>query len=256
MTYCSNRPGFVDPLFATRTCVDVPGAIWFERTVEDGDLEAVTARIYEEIFAELRDADCRPLRLWNFIPRINDGADAHGHGDRERYKAFNRARYAAWRTYDPSLASVCAGTAVGSPDELVRVYGLAVPGDVTHLENPRQTPFLDYSALYGTPPCSRRASVYGKHIFVAGTASIAGESTVVGSTAEQLAETLLNIRTLLGGRACRYDAVRVYVRDSAETDAVGRAVAEALNCTNVVAMTADICRVPLRLEVECIAIAD
>lgn len=259
MTYCSIRPSFESPLAAARTLLNDPAAIWFERSLTENDLDTVTSRIYSELFAELRQADCRPLRIWNFIPRINDGADAEGHGDRERYKTFNRARHRAWRAYDPGLASVCAGTAVGSHDEVMRVYALGVPGPVTHLENPRQIPFLDYSALYGTPPCSRRASICGERIFVAGTASIAGEATVTGDSPAQLTETLTNLRALLDaarpGATFRFDGVRVYVRDPAETDSVGRAVAEALRCESVVAMTADICRVPLRLEVECVATA-
>lgn len=251
VTYRSNRQGFASPRAALRTWLDRPGASWVERHVIADDLEAATERIYNEIFEELRGA---PVRFWNFIPSINDDAGADGHGDRERYKIFNRARRRAWLAYDPSLATVCAGTAVGSPNDVLSVFAYAAPEPVVHVENPRQTPFLAYSALYGTPPCSRRATRIGDTLWIAGTASIVGEATRAGDTAAQLAETLENIRLVIAATGAPFVVrhARVYVRDPSETVAVGRAVGEALRAETS-AMTADICRLPLRLEVECVA---
>lgn len=254
MTYRGNRPTFVSPFDALRTHALPPGTTWFERVVDGAPLEDATARIYKEFFDELQRTGHRPLRLWNFVPRINADAGADGHGDRERYKLFNRARYVAWSAFDPTLLSVCAGTAVGSHDEALRVFGIAVPEAPVHLENPRQIPFLSYSSLYGTPPCSRRASRIGHLTFIAGTASIVGEATVDGSTWEQLDVTLANLR-LLASPSSTFSAVRVYVRSASETDGLRDAVCDALGTRDVVAMTTEICRVPLRLEIECVASA-
>src|SRR3546814_774046 len=77
-------------------------------------IEPAAYEAYNSILTNLKDKALHPLRFWNFVPDINEGANELGDGENERYKLFNRSRRKAWLEYDPTLNSVCAATCVGS----------------------------------------------------------------------------------------------------------------------------------------------
>lgn len=273
-----NPTAELQAIFPTRTVT----AYQEEMTKEPGDLARAARTLVSRLLADLAVRGLAPLRLWNWIPDINHGADAEGHGPDEHYKQFNRGRREAWLAHDSTLGSVCSATAVGRQDGVwsLESYALGTRHPVVHLENPRQIPFLGYSALYGPPPCARRATLElapeGLTLFIAGTSSIRGERTVHAESgprrlAWQLEETLENLACLLSPdtlrdqvpdrritRALRWrmEGVRVYLRDIRAAGRVAPRIADRLEIEPSVMnfIPADICRRPLDVEIELTAL--
>jgi hypothetical protein len=240
-------------------------------------LDEVTHTAYSEIFEEIQKLGLRPLRFWNFVTDINNRADELGNGDAERYKLFNKGRRKAWLEYDQTLQTVCAATCVGSqgPD-ILQVRCLATEYPVVHLENPRQISFLDYSAKYGTPPCSRRGTLHlhtqGTEVWVSGTASIVGEENKFAGDNEQkdivrqTQITLENINLVISDENLTYHwhawqsrnlsvkdlvNVKVYLRNLSDKEVVQPLLmAAGMSAANLEFIHADICRRALDIEIE------
>ncbi len=236
---------------------------------EDGrGLPALAEVAYGEVF------DClarhgRPLvRVWNYLPHINDEA-----GGLERYRQFNIGRQQAFiaagvDAFAGAPAACCLGRAAGS----LSVRFLAGRTRVQPLENPRQVPAWRYSRRWGpkAPTFSRavlaEAGAGRIGLFVSGTASIVGEdSQHEGDVQAQTAETLTNLRAVLGAAAERSDArlaledldLTVYLRQPSDLPAVRALLAEAAPAAAARAawLQADICRRELLVEIEAHAFA-
>ncbi|MFT4267791.1 MAG: hypothetical protein QM586_11330 [Xenophilus sp.] len=234
---------------------------------EAGGLAALAHRAYANVFQTLAQAGCpHLLRLWNYLPRIN----AEGRG-LERYREFNTGRQQAF--LDAGYAAfdgAPAACALGIRDGGLCVRFLAGRAPPVAVENPRQVSAYRYPERYGprAPTFSRAAlaPLGGGEValFVSGTASIVGHETAhPGDVPAQLAETLVNLRTVIG-EANRRGSARfaledtepvVYVRHPAHAEDIRRRLAGALGdgsrfMRRAVFLEADICRADLLLEIE------
>jgi chorismate lyase/3-hydroxybenzoate synthase len=231
-------------------------------SAESGDLVADTTNAYAELIARVRTSTHPYLiRIWNYFADINAGDE-----DAERYRQFcvGRAQAvdAAFNNPPP------AATAIGSPaNDGLHVIALCSNRPAIALENPRQTPAWQYPRQYGkvSPGFSRGALLAAENkqplLLASGTASIVGHASVhVGDVAEQCRESLRNLRALLDqgekNNNARFEfsgcsALRVYVRDPAQLDAV-RAVFEAsgIPANRIVYLHGEVCRRELAVELE------
>jgi len=227
--------------------------------------EAVQQR-YLELFELLQQSGFTHLwRVWNFVSHIN-APDVNG---LETYRAFNQGRAAAFaRFFDQgdqampwATRKMPAATAVGCQGEGIYVYFLAGRQPARHIENPRQQPAYHYPKAYGPrPPSFARASAVTlpqqRMLFISGTASIIGHSTVhVGDWAGQCHTTVDNLQ-IVAARAGRtlqeMNHLKAYVRHARDVPAVLALLhkllgvpPERINC-----FVADICRQNLLVEVE------
>lgn len=236
---------------------------------DGGGLAATAKRAYGQVFAQLA-ALARPpiLRLWNYLPRINDESSGL-----ERYRQFNIGRQEAFvEAGEDAFAGAPAACALGKAAGTLSVRFLAGRTRVLPLENPRQVPAWRYSRRYGpkAPTFSRAvlADAGGGRValLVSGTASIVGEDTVhLGDVRAQTDETFTNLQALIdtahartGARFALDDlALTVYVRHPADLAAVRERVAAHAPraAAGAVWLQADICRSELLVEIEAHAFA-
>ena len=232
---------------------------------ESAALLRATEIAYQEIFDVLDETGHRHLiRIWNYLPRINEQADGE-----ERYRYFNSARQTAFRKSGrATLGSVPAACALGSPPgSPVSIYFLAARRAPKMIENPRQTSAYYYPPKFGKhSPIFSRACVWGEsadsRLFVSGTASIVGHETLHrGDVAAQTRETMVNIEALIeeANRAvgvARYSLaglkLKAYVRRPADLPAIEAALAELPHPASIVYLQADVCREDLLVEIEAV----
>ena len=232
-----------------------------------GGLEQAALRTYTDLFAALAQHHSpHLLRVWNYVPGIND----HGDG-LEHYRHFNVGRQRAFidagRSAFEGSPAACALGAQGGP---LRVFFLAGPNAPLAIENPRQVSAYHYPDQYGprSPTFSRAAlaDVGGgrQTLFISGTASIRGHTSVhVGDVRLQTEETLLNIAAVLDAAqqqaqvALPAEALTctVYLRHRADLPVVMEVLTQRLGAHShavqtVVALQADICRADLLVEIE------
>jgi chorismate lyase/3-hydroxybenzoate synthase len=232
----------------------------------EGSLEATAYRAYRDLFAALQDSACQhPLRLWNYLPRIN--TEVRG---LERYRQFNIGRQRAFidaghDAFEGAPAACALGTVGDGPSGL-SVRFLAGQKAPLPVDNPRQVPAYRYSTSYGprAPTFSRAALVDAGAgrvaLMVSGTASIVGEHTVhQGDVVAQTLETLRNLEALIESahRSCRAHFTladlqpTVYVRHAVDTATVLSVLAQAVPAWGAApCVQADICRADLLVEVE------
>jgi chorismate lyase/3-hydroxybenzoate synthase len=229
--------------------------------------EQVTYRIYRQLLqASARLGYRHLLRVWNYFPDINGnllGLERYQRFSLGRYQAFEEAGY----RFDGDLPAASAVGSRAGGDYCVFLLAGKQPG--LQIENPRQVSAYRYPLQYGPrSPSFSRATLadWGseQQLFVSGTASIAGHASLhPGQVEAQLAETLLNIQTLLdqpglprraqlGGLGA--DAhVKVYLRHADHADRVRRGMVRALGRqAPVLYLQGDICRRDLLLEIEAV----
>ncbi len=230
-------------------------------------MQAASRRAYADLFDVLAANACpNLLRVWNYLADINLVVDGS-----ERYRQFNVGRQQAFidarrSAFEGSPAACALGTQ-GGP---LRVYFLAGRQPPLAIENPRQVSAYRYPDAYGprSPTFSRAAlaDLGGgcQALFISGTASIVGHSTVhVGDVRKQTEESLLNIATVRQIAAERAGAAlsigelifTVYVRDPANLAIVREVFEHAVGAGSVAAreavyLQADICRADLLVEFE------
>jgi len=229
-------------------------------------IELAAKTLYEELLKQT--AGLNLYRLWNFVPRINEVSLG-----RENYHSFNVGRHQAFAdAYGETKMNrhLPAASAVGLQEDQDRLALVFLAGNQPALysENPRQTPAYKYPAEFGpcSPSFARGAVVEGREgrvAYLSGTSSICGCETVgTGDLEMQFSETIENIGEALkqmgfdglAGNTTDYSSqFRVYVRDEADypeirqrfTQVVGEEIAG-----QTVFIQADICRQPLKLEIE------
>ena len=249
------------------------GALMFaSMVVENVDrdtLEAATFDAYDRLLLAARRAGYPYLiRVWNFVPGINDGA-----GDRERYKLFCTGRSNAFRTHvgDTFPQTLPAASAVGCTGNALRIQALAAREPGQPVENPRQVSAYRYPERYGpsSPAFARGMKApppWQGALFVSGTASIAGhESRHPSDPAAQAGETMTNIGAVLdaagiSGRGAalgeRIHALRVYVRHHHDLPTIRETLDRWLGrAVPTVWLQAEICRAELLVEIEATVLA-
>lgn len=229
------------------------------------DVEFAAQRLYRELLIHTQGLKLQ--RLWNFVPRINDESLGQ-----EVYCSFNKGRWKAFaaaygeKKMDLKLPAATAVGLQGGCERLALVF-LAGEQQVAHFENPRQTPAYRYPSEFG--PCSpsfARGTVVsgpqGRVAYLSGTSSICGSRTVgEGDLLVQFNETIENIQVALrqmgfDGGLREQDCVaqlRVYVRDSSDYAEIRERLEAEIAprvAEQVVYIQADICRKPLKLEIE------
>ena len=233
----------------------------------DGGLEQAAYRIYADLFAALAlHTSPYLLRLWNYVPGIND----HG-GGLEHYRHFNVGRQRAFIDAQRSaFEGSPAACAVGTPGGPLRVFFLAGRKAPLAIENPRQVSAYHYPDQYGprSPTFSRAALAHvggGRQaLFISGTASIRGHATLhVGDVRRQTEETLVNIDAVL--EAARQQArislpvgaltCTVYLRHRQDLATVRDVLEQHWGLQShavrtAVFLLADLCRAELLVEIE------
>lgn len=219
------------------------------------DTAGITYDLYREIFLCTR-AHGFPhlLRVWHYLPRINEGA-----GDNERYKRFCLGRARAFDEWPSSPAQLPAGTAIGTRagHELL-IYFLATRIPARQIENPRQLSAFQYPRRYGPrEPLFSRAVVWSQGsqawLLVSGTASIVGhESTRRGDLEGQLRETWRNLECLRASAGATLAlALRVYIRHATHYRRIREFIRTHLHAdVPVLYLHAEICRSELLVEIE------
>lgn len=196
----------------------------------------------------------RVLRMWNYLPAINDGD-----GDAERYKRFCDGRVEGMGDFFRD--GYPAATAIGHHQtrQLLQVYSLSatIPGE--RVENPRQLSAWRYPRRYGrTSPTFARAMrlPHDGPLAISGTAAITGHtSRHPGDVEAQLAETLANLDALLesGGMPGSFgpsSPLKVYVRHPEHLAQVEAILAERLPGVPHMFLEGDVCRAELLVEID------
>ncbi len=243
------------------------GVVDLDETAHGQGLTALAQQAYTNIFEAMKRAGCpHLLRIWNYLPRINDDG-----GGLERYRQFNAGRQQAFLDAGhAAFEGAPAACALGVHEGALCVRFLAGRMPPLPVENPRQVSAYHYPSDYGprSPTFSRAAlAPMGDGqvaLFISGTASIVGHQTVhVGDLERQVAETLLNLRTVIAEANQRTSAhftlersdPVVYVRRPADASLIRRQLEQALGAgsrfmRHTVFLEADICRSDLLVEIE------
>lgn len=203
-----------------------------------------------------------PLRIWNFVPHIND----HD-GRLERYQVFCEARYRALGTLGTPSIRLPAASAIGTQTGGLQIYFLATREPGQPVENPRQVSAYHYPPRYSpkSPSFSRAIVKHwgaATHLYISGTASIVGHETQhTSDTLAQLDETLKNLETLIRHANRRHalgihsvrelSLLKIYVRAADDWAVIAARINDVVgNELPVLLLHGDICRRDLRLEIE------
>jgi chorismate lyase / 3-hydroxybenzoate synthase len=227
----------------------------------DTGIEAAAGHAYAGLFDALHTTGFpQLLRVWNYLPRINEEGEAM-----ERYKRFNAGRQQAFldageRAFEGSPAA-CA---IGCADGPLRVRFLAGRGRVRHVENPRQVSAYHYPQRYGPrAPTFSRAALAEAGEGRLGLFIVGHESVHRGDVRAQVRETVANLQAVLANARSKSNgpwSLRdlhgvVYVRHAddhaAVVDELARVAPElGRDADPLVFLYADICRRELDVEIE------
>ncbi len=230
----------------------------------EGDAAIPAERLYRQLIERLAESRfAYPLRLWNYFPAINQGAD-----DQERYRRFCIGRRRALEAAGLSDAQMCAATAIGTTGETMQVIALAGTRPGVSIENPRQVSAWNYPRRYGPrQPAFARATgidlADGRAgLLVSGTASVVGHITAHPHDVQaQTEEAASNLEALLGHAAgamrrpglAQFNTAslaRVYVRHAEDWPSVEALVRRRWPDLRLCALQGDICRSDLMVEIE------
>lgn len=233
-----------------------------ETAPEAAALQALTAMAYQRLIAAA-NALGYPyfLRTWNYFPAINQEC-----GGMERYRAFCAGRYQILAATQSGFEThLPAATAIGAAGGGLRIYALTARSPGIQIENPRQVSAFRYPPQYGprSPSFSRAVlKDWGEiqHLYISGTASIAGHASRHETLLGQLDETLINLQALLteaqrrAGAALGLRLLKVYVRTAPEDLAPLRArLGQTFGDVPVQLLQGAICRQELLIEIEGLA---
>jgi len=233
----------------------------------DQDPAPVVEEAYLALFSQAKEQGFpSALRIWQFIPRINEGS-----GDQERYRRFCVGRAEALRKLSLVEHQMCAATAIGCHDQIFRLVGLfgRIPGE--SIENPRQVSAWQYPREYGpVSPAFARATIVslngcdradGLGLMVSGTAAVVGHASAhPNDVSSQTQEAITNVEAVLaeavpGEKNPQHllDAnsyARAYVRHEQDVEAVQDIIRSRWPHVQVMMLLGDICRAELLVEIE------
>lgn len=252
-------PRWVARLAATNQFRCLTAQIPSATALDEHALAAAVDAAYATLARDLRAGHAHAVRIWNFVPSIQQSL---GLGD--RYMAFNAGRfnaYANWYGADAFSAALPTASAVGVCDDVLSVHVLANMTPGVPVNNPRQVAPYCYSERYGfRPPCFARATRVGSALLIGGTASILGEdSRHLDDIEAQTRETLANLAAVIESASpgCQRRALaklrdlRIHVlhaRDATRVSAIVRELVPHL--TDVELVQAELCRKELLVEIE------
>ena len=198
------------------------------------------------------------LRIWNIVDAINE--DQAG---LERYRSFCVGRATALEAAGFTHQALPAASGVGSTAPGLMISFIAATDPGRQIENPRQVSAFLYPREHGPKsPSFSRALLYPlsqekRLLFVSGTASIVGHNTMHrGDLDEQFDETCRNLEAVMGAAdpACRFEALRVYVRHDDDADSVLERCRDYFgDQLPMIPLKSAICRRELLLEIEGVA---
>lgn len=213
---------------------------------------------YDSIFSiALENNLIHPLRVWNYIPNINDGD-----GDNENYKRFCLGRKTAFSRYKLVSEAYPAASALGTHNDKLVIFALFGKAPGTHIENPDQVAAYHYPRQYGpeAPSFARATYVAGlQRLYFSGTASVIGHKSVCIDDIEgQTKITIANLERLFAHaeqhltRTAKFrpELLKVYVRHTGDQSRVAEIINEAFPETDTIYLHADICRSDLLVEVD------
>jgi chorismate lyase/3-hydroxybenzoate synthase len=219
------------------------------------DIENASYSAYAELLRFLADGDHpHPFRIWNFIPRINEGD-----GDMEEYKRFCVGRLNAFTEMGIPSEQFPAASALGNQCQGAVIYALSSAKPGQQHENPNQFRAYQYPRQYGpsSPSFSRATTINlstQKFLFISGTSSILGHETQAPDDfTTQLKVTLDNIQTLLElvqTRGEKILSLRVYLRDDAHLTDARTQLSAQFPALDINYTLANICRRNLLVEIE------
>ncbi len=258
----------IDDDVSWRRAGDLVFLAW--QTPDDGstDPSLLAEAGYSRLLTLARRLECPCLlRAWNFMPDINAGD-----GDQERYRRFCLGRAQALEQAGIHVPELCAGTAIGGRDPVLRLFVLAGSRPGINIENPRQISAYCYPRIYGPrSPSFARATALplpdgDMLLMISGTASVVGHKTVhEGDLTAQLEEIERNLRSLLNESAARLarpqlgdfgpgSLLRAYVRHQSDWPLVRDHLARAWPGLPVAGLEGDICRSDLLVEIEAVCV--
>lgn len=228
------------------------------------DVDEASKIAYEELQAFLgRSPHHWPLKIWNYIPGINEGQ-----GDQERYRQFcvgrARALAAGYGDQPPMPAATAIGVDAAEPALQVYFLAGALPG--LNVENPRQVNAWQYPRQYSPrSPLFSRGTIMqvgqSRQFLISGTASVVGHETHHDNAKDQIVESIRNVKSLmeesqrlLGGQGpllSESGVLRVYVRDPENFPEIENTLDTLLPADMPrVYLNGDICRTDLLTEVD------
>lgn len=238
-----------------------------KQILSNNSIDIATEIAYSQIFKLTKSMDFPYLlRTWNYIPNITEvSVDESNH-----YQLFCSGRTRAYDLF-PREHVYPAATVVGTQQEGINIFFIASKSPGLGLENPQQISAFHYPEEYSKdPPLFSRAVIHRNDsqeiIFVSGTASILGHSTLhAGSVIKQLDVCLDNIRQLLITAAQKdqfqniaitdMTQLKVYIKHSADFIPVREHLENVLgDCSAVCYVQGDLCRDNLLVEIEALAI--
>ncbi len=233
----------------------------------DQDPAPVVEEAYLALFSQAKEQGFpSALRIWQFIPGINEGS-----GDQERYRRFCVGRAEALRQLNLADHQMCAATAIGCHDETFRLVGLfgRIAGE--SIENPRQVSAWQYPREYGpVSPAFARATIAslngrdasdGLGLMISGTAAVVGHASAhPNDVLAQTEEAMINVERILEEASAtssggfldwgQHTMVRVYLRNPNDWDSVCAAIHHRWPAVQLMGVQGDICRRELLVELE------
>lgn len=230
---------------------------WETELAAPHPVEDTTYRAYRSILNSLRETGSFHLwRCWNIIPDIHKTEGAV-----DRYMQFCLGRHKALLT-DGNLTTdtLPAASAVGSRGNRLQVSFVAGRKAGKTFENPDQLSAYSYPRQYGpASPSFSRSLLAGDHLWLSGTASIAGHRTLhANDLAGQVHETASRINTLIanvekqrGLDIAPPKHLKVFLRHRETADELMPLLRSAFpGETSFHLVEADICRDDLLIEIE------
>ncbi|MBN1403586.1 MAG: hypothetical protein JW942_03855 [Opitutales bacterium] len=222
------------------------------------DVEQDTRCVYRQILGLGKEWSI--ARIWNLVPHINDCVNGL-----ETYRSFSKARSEVFFQHYTAKANshMPAATGIGRKDKGMSVSFIACKGEVSHHENPFQTPAYLYPPQYGPrPPSFARASTCRTKAlhaaFISGTAAVVGHESICEDIGAECRITVENLKTMdaitradnATGRT--YRLINVFVRNASQHQYISKYLQEHwLEPEDRVSFyNADICRKELNLEIE------
>ena len=231
---------------------------------EYSDVGEASKIAYEELQTFLgRSPHHWPLKIWNYIPGINEGNE-----DQERYRQFcvGRAKALAegYGDHPPMPAATAIGVAADEPALQVYFLAGALPG--LNVENPRQVNAWQYPRQYSPrSPLFSRGTIMqvgpSRQFLISGTASVVGHETHHDNAKDQIVESVRNVKSLMeegqrllgGQRPSLSDSgvLRVYVRNGGDYPDIEKMLNTLIpDDMPRVYLNGDICRTDLLTEVD------
>ena len=225
-------------------------------------LESSSYELYRELLIAVGERSI--CRIWNYVPGINENHP----GLIENYKLFCSGRSEAFTDVfgEETPSHIPAASATGTDSDKLTILFIATSSKVEYWENPEQTPAYQYPPEYGPrPPSFARASHFTDEngvewIFVSGTASIKGSTTLhTGNFKRQMDVTLNNIDLVLQRCGLRLTACpsgrrrhfKAFLRNKRDLDDLLGAMHAVMGPEDSLSVVeGDVCRADLEVEIE------